>query len=274
MRTATFLTGAAMAFSAVLVAVSFNLMLVPHELLSGGISGVALIVGYATGWQIGTLYLILNLPILVWGWRLLGRRFVAWSVCNVAVASAAMAVIPVYPLLEDLLAGAIAGGVLLGLGSGIALRAGGSTGGLDIVASIITRRHDLPIGMILFLLNGAIVASQGVLNARWDMAFYSMLSIFASGKVIDAVHVRQVKVTVFIITNQTRLLLDQLLLRPRGVSVIPAKGGFSGREKDMLMTVTTRYELAELQRLIRRCDPGAFVNIVETAAVMGEFRRV
>jgi uncharacterized membrane-anchored protein YitT (DUF2179 family) len=262
-----------MTLASLLIAIGFNHLLVPLELLSGGVSGISMIIGYATGWRISLLYLALNVPILLWGWFILGRRFVAWSIYSVAAATFFMQTIPVTPLVDDPLLGAVFGGVLFGLGSGLALRYGGSSGGFDIVASIATRHRDLPVGMLLFLLNGLVIIALSLMKAQWSAAFYSMISMFAAGKVVDSVHIRHVKVTVFIITANSGLLLEELLKRPRGVTIITTKGAYSGKERDMLMTVTTRYELAELRRMIRKTDAKAFVNIVETAAVIGEFRR-
>ncbi|MNV15055.1 hypothetical protein D3C71_1057560 [compost metagenome] len=100
-----------------------------------------------------------------------------------------------------------------------------------------------------------------------------MVSIYLSGKVVDYIHISHVKVTLFIITNQTDAMLEKLLGLPRGVTLIKTEGAFSHKEKDMLMTVTTKYELAELREIIKATDPTAFVNIVETVGVMGSFRR-
>jgi len=263
----------AMTIAALLIASGFNLMLVPHRLLSGGVSGIAQMVGYAAGLNISVLYFALNFPILVWGWFSLGRHFVAWSVYSVTAATLAMQFIPVRAIALDPLLGAVFGGVLFGCGTGLALRFGGSSGGFDIVASIVTRKRDIPIGVLLLALNGAVIATLGLTTSDWDVAMYSMLSIFVAGKLIDVIHIRQVKVTVFIITSESEKLLEKLLKLPRGVTVIKTRGAFSRSDNDMLMTVTTRYELAALRKMIRKLDKHAFVNIVETVGVMGQFRR-
>jgi len=269
------LTGlaAAMLAGSLLVAVGFNQFLIPLALLSGGISGVSMIIGYATGANIGWLYFALNLPVLIWGWHKLGRQFIAWSIFSVLAATVLLQVVPVRPLVTDLLLGSLFGGLLVGIGSGIALRLGGSSGGFDIIASLITRNRDVPVGTLIFLLNGLVVLSLGLLSGDWRLALYSMLSIYAAGKMVDWLHISHLKVTVFIVTSRTQELKTRLLQRPRGVTVIRTRGAYSDAEKDMLMTVTTRYELAELRRLITELDPGAFVNIVETVGVMGEFRK-
>ncbi|MFS0722919.1 YitT family protein [Paenibacillus sp. 1P07SE] len=269
-KTATVLS---MLAGSLLVAFGFNMLLIPLGLLSGGLSGVAMIIGYATGGDIGWLYFALNLPVLVWGWLRLGRPFIFWSMFSVVSATVLLKILPVQPIAPDLLLGALFGGILVGAGSGIALRMGGSSGGFDIIASIITRKRDVPVGSLIFLLNGIVVLALGLLSGDWLPALYSMLSMFAAGKMVDWLHISHLKVTVFIVTNRTKELTGRLLQRPRGVTIIRTRGAYSDAERDMLMTVTTRYELSELRRLISELDPGAFVNIVETAGVMGEFRK-
>lgn len=262
----------AVLFGAALVAAGINLFLVPHRLLSGGIAGVAMIIGYFADLNIGLLYLLLNIPIMAWGWAVIGRRFIVLSIVNVLVTSWLMQLIPAERHIHEPLLGAVFGGVIVGIGTGIALRAGGSTGGIDVIGSILTRDRDFPLGMTLFLLNGIVIAALGYPD-NWDAALYSMLSIYIAGKMVDLIHIRHVKVTAFIITDNKEALLEKLLKRPRGVTVIPTTGAFTGVEKDMLMTVITRYELDELRKMVRRTDPGAFVNIVETVGILGEFRR-
>ncbi|MFC3345429.1 YitT family protein [Paenibacillus abyssi] len=257
---------------ALFVAFGFNMLLIPHGLLSGGVSGISMMIGYLTGGNIGWLYFAVNLPILIWGLFSLGRRFVIWSIVSVVAATFWMQVIPVKPIVDDPLLGAVFGGVIVGFGSGIALRQGGSSGGFDIIASIVTRKRDIPVGIVIFILNAVVIFVLGLLIQDWDAALYSMLSIFAAGKVVDIIHIRHVKVTAFIITGETDRMIKKLLERPRGVTIIRTRGAFSAAEKDMLMTVTTRYELAELRKTIKRLDPGAFVNIVETVGVIGDFR--
>lgn len=258
---------------AALIAGGFNLFLIPHQLLSGGLSGVAMIVGYITPINIGLLYLLFNLPVMIWGFLVLGRRFITISVVCVAFTSWFMQLIPEYSVTQDPLIAAIFGGVVTAIGSGITLRIGGSGGGLDIVGSILTRKSDFPLGMLMFGLNGFVIIALAYVQGEWTAALRSMLCIYISGKVVDTIHIRHVKVTLFIITKNKDALLEKMLRLPRGVTLIKSEGAFSHHENDLLMTVTTRYELAELKKIIRETDPKAFVNIVETVGVLGQFRR-
>ncbi|MEW9698507.1 YitT family protein [Paenibacillus sp. SI8] len=259
---------------ALLVAVGFNMFLIPHQLLSGGVSGIAMIIGYFTNWDISFLYLIFNLPLLFWGLVKLGRRFIIVSVLSVILTVWMMQVIPTSYVAQAPILGAVFGGVLIGIGSGITLRIGGSSGGFDIVGSILTRHYDFPLGTVLSSLNGVVIIALAYYKQNWDLALYSMLAIYISGKVVDTIHIRHVKVTAFIVTKQKDELLDRLLLLPRGVTLVKTEGAYTKQQHDMLMTVTTRYELAELKRIIKELDPKAFVNIVETVGVVGEFRKL
>lgn len=262
-----------MVLGGAIVAVGFNLLLIPVKLLSSGVSGIAMIVGYVSGWNIAWLYFVLNVPILYWGYRVLGRRFVALSVVSVLSTSLFLQLIPVRQWTDDRLLAAVFGGLLVGLGTAGSLRFGGSSGGVDIVASIISRYRDVAIGFLIIALNTGIVAALGYMKQDWNAALYSMLSIYLTGKVIDVVHTPHRKVTAFIVTNRTQEIASRLLTMPRGVTIMKTRGAFTSEERDLLMTVTTRFEIAELRKIVRSADPKAFVNIVQTVDVIGEFRR-
>ncbi|WP_405079739.1 YitT family protein [Paenibacillus chitinolyticus] len=258
---------------AALVAFGFNMFLIPHELLSGGVSGIAMVIGYLTNMNISILYFVLNLPLIIWGLVIIGRRFIIISIGSVIATTWFMQIIPVRELVQEPILGAVFGGVLVGIGAGITMRAGGSTGGFDIVGSILTRKRDFPLGQMLFALNGGVIFMLGYFKNNWDLALFSMLSIYIAGKVIDTIHIRHIKVTAFIVTKQREALLEKLLVIPRGVTVIRTEGAYTNQEQSLLMTVTTRYELVGLQKIIKETDPKAFVNVVETVGVLGEFRR-
>jgi uncharacterized membrane-anchored protein YitT (DUF2179 family) len=262
-----------MIISAAVVACGFQLLLIPEKLLSSGTSGVAMVIGYVSGWSISWLYFALNIPILLWGYRILGKRFILLSTVTVLSTAFFLQVIPKIELTNDRLLAAVFGGVLVGIGSAVSLRYGGSSGGFDIIASIISRYRDLPIGILTVLLNTLVVAALGFLQDDWNAALYSMLSIYLTGRLIDAVYTPHHKITLFIVTNNTQELASRLLKLPRGVTILKTRGAFTSEERDMLMTVTTRYELAELRKMIAEVDSKAFVNIVQTIDVIGEFRR-
>lgn len=263
-----------MLLSSALVACGFKWLLIPVELLSSGVSGVAMIIGYVSGWNIGWLYFALNVPILLWGYRVLGKRFVMLSTISVVSTSIFLQLVPAVEIAsDDRLLASVFGGVLVGFGSALSLRYGGSTGGFDIIASIVSRYRDVPIGLLVVGLNTLVVAALGFLKDDWNAALYSMLSIYLTGKLIDAVHTPHRKITAFIVSSHSQRIAERLMSIPRGVTIIRTRGAYTSEERDMLMTVATRYELAELRKIVLEIDKKAFVNIVQTIDVIGEFRR-
>ncbi|NOU97948.1 DUF2179 domain-containing protein [Paenibacillus sp. LMG 31456] len=259
--------------SSALIAVAFNLFLVPQQLLSGGLSGISMIVSYFTGWSISLVFLLSNLPVVLFGLIRIGRKFIVLSVVSVIMTSWFLRLIPTFVVAQDNMLAAVTGGVLIGIASGMSMRAGGSTGGFDIIGSILTQKRDFPLGTTLFILNGVVIVALGYFKTDWDLALNSMLSIFITGKIIDTIHTRHLKVTVYIITQSKDALLERLMLLQRGVTILTTEGAYTKKEQHMLMTVTTRYDLVSLQNMIKSTDPDAFVNIVETVAIMGQFRR-
>jgi uncharacterized membrane-anchored protein YitT (DUF2179 family) len=175
-----------MIISAAAVGFGFQLLLIPEKLLSSWLSGVAMVIGYISGWNIGWLYFALNVPILLWGYRILGKRFIGLSMVTVLSTVFFLQVIPLIELTDNRLLASVFGGVLVGLGTSVTLRYGGSSGGFDIIASIISRYRDLPIGILMVLLNTFVVAALVFLQNDWNAALYSMLSIYLTGRIIDA----------------------------------------------------------------------------------------
>jgi uncharacterized membrane-anchored protein YitT (DUF2179 family) len=129
------------------------------------------------------------------------------------------------------------------------------------------------MGNIMFLMDGLVILSLGFFKS-WDSALYAMLCIFVKSRVVDMIHIRHVKLTCFIVTKEREKMLNRLTQLPHGITVVNAEGGYSHEGNTMLMTVTTRYELADLRRTILEADPSSFVNVVETVEIQGRFRRL
>lgn len=261
-------------FSAFLVASGMQLFLIPHQLLSGGVAGVASIIGYLTDPKyISIIYFVINLPVLIWGFIAVGKRYIFLSMLSVVATTWFMTIIPAVQLTKDPILASIFGGVIIAGGVGFSLRAGGSSGGFDILGSIITRKRDIPIGNVLFVMDGLVILSLGFFKS-WDSALYAMLCIFVKSRVVDMIHIRHVKLTCFIVTKERDKMLDRLRQLPHGITVVNAEGGYSHEGNTMLMTVTTRYELAELRKTILEVDPSSFVNVLETVEILGRFKRL
>jgi uncharacterized membrane-anchored protein YitT (DUF2179 family) len=259
---------------AIISAVGINIFLIPHKMLSGGISGISMIVGYFTPLNISLVYFALNLPLLICGWFLIGRRFVIYSAVSVIVTTLFLSAVPIIVVTNDPLLSALYAGILFGVGSGISFKAGGSGGGFDVLGAIISKFRDLPIGSIIICLNAIVIMSAGYITGNWNIALASAVCVYVAGKVLNFIHTEHEKVTAYIITDHIEEMTQALFqLHRRGITRIESVGAYSGEDKNMLMTVITRYELVEVKDAIRRVDPNAFVNITQTLEVIGNFRK-
>ncbi|MEB1806195.1 MAG: YitT family protein [Bacillaceae bacterium] len=258
---------------AVLIAVALNVFLIPANVFASGFTGVAQLIATVVPLSTGILLLLLNIPVAVLGWIKIGKAFTLYSFINVVLTTFFLEIIPIIEISSDLLLNAVFGGVIIALGAGVTLKVGASSGGLDIIALILSRKSDRPVGIYFFVLNALIVITSGLLF-DWERALYTLVTLYVSSRVIDAIYTRHVKLTAFIITKNADKLKDAIHTQiTRGITRLPAKGGYSQEEKEMLMIVITRYEMYELKKVIQEVDPSAFTNIVETAGIFGLFRK-
>ncbi len=263
---------------AILNAFALNFFLIPAHVLSSGFTGVSQLLSsllqHELGLSVGTgiVLFILNIPITILGWMKVGKRFTLYSLLSVATLSIVLVFLPVHALTNNPLLNAVFGGVVSAIGVGLTLKYGASTGGMDIIAMVLSRMKDRPIGSYFLVLNGLIVLSAGAYFG-WEKALYTLVTIYASSRVIDAIHTRHQKLTAMVVTAEgramTKAIHDKMV---RGITRLPAKGAYSDKEREMLMIVVTRYELYTLEQIIKYVDPEAFTNVVETAGIFGFFR--
>lgn len=257
----------------VLLGFAFNMFLLPHEILSGGVTGIAMIFSLMLPVNAGIWLFVLNIPILILGWMKLGKMFIINSIYSVAVTSISMLYIPVMKVTEDVLLSSVFGGVLVGIGVGFIIRSYGSTGGFDVIGLLLTMKRDIPLGFMVFGLNSLVVFVSGFIFT-WELAMYTMASIYITGLVVDRIHTRHIKLNMQVVTSKGDEVKKQLLENLyRGITVTEGEGAYSGNKVKILHSVITRYELAYVRPLIKEVDPDAFVSISETMEVMGNFRR-
>ncbi|WP_091660980.1 YitT family protein [Alteribacillus iranensis] len=258
---------------AIIMAVGLNLFLIPANVFASGATGIAQILAALLPLSTGVFLFLLNLPIAILGWVKVGKLFTFYSFLHVALTTFFLELIPVVELSQDILLNGVFGGVITAVGAASALKWGASAGGLDIIALVLARMSDRPVGVYFFGLNGAIVLAAGVLF-NWESALYTLVTLYVSSRVIDTIHTRHVKVTAFIVTKRPDELREAIHKHiTRGITRIPAKGGFDATEKEVLMIVITRYELYALEQVINEIDENAFTNIVNTAGIYGLFRK-
>jgi uncharacterized membrane-anchored protein YitT (DUF2179 family) len=264
---------------AILNAIAMNFFLIPADVYASGFTGIAQLVSrIATEYtsftiSTGILLLLLNIPVTILGWKVIGKSFTLYSFISVLLMSFFLEFLPVIHVSKDLLLNAVFGGVIAAVGVGLTLKWGASTGGLDIIAMILSRKKDKPVGTYFFIMNAIIIVTAGYLFG-WEKALYTLVTLYTSTRVIDAIHTRHAKLTAMIISKKAdelkRAIQSKLV---RGITSVPAKGAFTNEEKEMLIIVITRYELYDLERIIKDTDPNAFTNIIQTAGIFGFFRK-
>ncbi|MFO7171367.1 MAG: YitT family protein [Bacillota bacterium] len=261
----------AMPLSAMIAAVAFRTLLVPNEMIAGGIFGIGLLLSRLTGLPAGALILLLNVPVFALGLREFGTKFIVLTALFLVAFSALMDLVHLPVLTDDRLLAAIFGGVLSGIGYGMALRAGGSSGGLDVIGKALHKRLGIDVGEALMVLNGLIIGAAGLVFGP-EAAMYTLISMFASSRTLDALLTARAKRTALIVTDRPEEVAERILRDlHRGVTFLEGEGAFTHARKRILLCVVTRYEVARLKELVLGVDPQAFMTISETAEVVGRF---
>jgi len=255
----------------VLCAVAVNGILVPLQFLSGGFTGVALIIHYLVPFlPLGTLYFLLNVPLFLLGWKFVGPRFFFYSIAGMLIYSVAVQFIKVSFPLDDKLLSALLAGIISGVGSGIILRSRGSAGGTDILSVILLKFFSFRLGNTALGFN-IIILGTAVMLFPLEKTLYTLIYIYVSTHILNLVvtGLSQRKAVLIISSQWERISRDIMDRIGRGVTISTAKGGHSGKEMEVLYAVITFRELPHLKRIIREADPNAFVVVTDTLEVMG-----
>ena len=260
----------------VIMAVAFNVFLIPNRIAAGGISGLGIILLYLFNIPVGVTIFAANIPLLILSWRIIGARFVINSLIGAAALSLSIELLAFLPpLTTDLLLASIYGGILVGIGVGIVFRAQGSSGGTALAARIINHYFGLTIGQSFLIVDFLIIALALVfLDA--EVALYALLALFVSSKVTDLVQEGlSFSKAALIISDNTREIAARVLTElERGATEIPAQGAFTGEERRTLLVVLSQQEVSRLKAIVQSTDPKAFVVISNVSEVLGEGFRV
>lgn len=254
----------------VLSSLALNLFWVPGNIYANGITGLSQLIStflfryHDRTISISFLVLLFNLPLLLLAWKKIDRQFTIFTIFAVFITSFIMKLIPVITLTTDPVICSIFGGVLHGVSVGITLRSDFSTGGLDIIGIIVRRMTGKSIGTVFIIFNVCIELLAGLLFG-WQYAFYSALSVFISGRVVDYVNTKQQKVQVMIVTKNPTDVINQLQLNlRRGITIVnDVEGGFDHERRKLLILVVAKRELKQVNALISLSDASAFISIAQ-----------
>jgi uncharacterized membrane-anchored protein YitT (DUF2179 family) len=262
-------------FGALLQALAMDLFLVPGQLAAGGVSGVAQIISRYSGWPIGVMVVVANIPLFFLGWRGLGgRRFMLRTVVAVIVYAVLLDSLRRYlpaGLTTDPVLNSLYGGVIGGVGVGLVFRGQGTSGGTDILARLLGQWRGIPLSQS-YLITDALVVLLAGLTFSWTLALYALVSLYVSGLAAElAAEGSAVVRTATIISAKPEAVAAQIMKDlQRGVTTWPGVGMYSGQPRQILFCAVSRAEVGQLKGIIREIDPAAFVVIGQAHEALGE----
>lgn len=268
------------AAASVLYAFSVRMFTAPNHIAPGGVTGLSTVINYLSGWPIGMVSLLFNIPIFVWailqiGYKLVGKTIVATVFVAVAIDSFA---IPPYH--GNQILAAIFGGFLEGTGLSLVFMRGATTGGTDLIARLLNRKvRFVSMGKLMLCVDFVVVVISAVIYKSMESALYALIDIFVSTKMIDTIlygtDVGTGKV-MFIISEKNEQIAQKILDNvERGVTFLDSKGAYTGRKGEVLLCAARRYEVVKIKDIVRSIDRNAFLIVGDAGEITGEgFREV
>lgn len=257
---------------ALIFSVGLNGLVIANGLVEGGLTGISVIIHYFSGWPVGALYLVLNVPLLILGYSSLGGRFTLRTLMGAGLVTVALTLTHrlAFPM-SDLLLASLYGGVVNGVGLGLMFRAGGSSGGLDVLAQHLRHHRGITVAET-YLVADAIVLAGAALLLGANTALYALIVTFLGGRVADMIQEGPNRAkAALIITERAEALTGYITqIMERSATLFDVRGAFTGRERPLVMTVLSRRELARLKQKVRELDPTAFMVVADATEVVGE----
>jgi len=255
-------------------AIALELFLIPNSVLDGGLTGISLMIQYKTGWPLGLIVSVFNLPFIFLGMKQVGKRFALAYTYALAVFTLFTQLFHhVAPITENELLSVAFGGFLLGAGVGLVLRGGACIDGTELVALMISRKSAASTGVVILIFNLIIFTVASFLFGV-DRALLSLLTYYIASRIIDKVEEGlDTAKQVIIITDDAEPIADAIYKRlGRTVTISSARGLVSGK-KEMLYVVITRLELPELREIVEASDESAFITISDVNEIIGKHVR-
>ncbi|MBP1933417.1 YitT family protein [Ammoniphilus resinae] len=262
----------AIIFGSAIMGFGVNYFNIANHLAEGGVTGITILLKYILGWDPGLTNLIINIPLLFLGWKVLGRNALFYTILGTLSLSFFLSLFGHYRLpLEDSLLASLYAGVCLGVGLGIVFRFGGTTGGTDIIARILNKYKGWSIGRTMFL-SDVIVITISLFYLDLTGAMYTLVAVFIGSRVIDFVQegAYAAKAVMIISDSSEKIAAKIMTEMERGATLLNARGGYTGSEKNVLYCVVSRNEIVRLKMLVHNVDPYAFIIVNDVHEVLGE----
>jgi len=267
-------------FGIILMACGFHFFLIPLHLVAGGVTGLGIVLQYVFDVPIAIFVLIMNFFLLILGLVVLGKKIFIKSIYGSILFPVVLFLlerfVPLMDFNEDLIIGTVFGGALVGIGFGLMLKYGGTSGGTDIPVKILNQKFDVPISTSLYLFDGLVVSIGIIAFFQVDglvTGLYALIAIAISGKLADTVVIGgNTKKAMQIITEFPDEIKEAIYNTvSRGVTVMNIKGGYTNQDKTMLVTVITKQEYYVIRNIIARIDAAAFVYVTPASEIHGDF---
>lgn len=255
-----------------LTAAAIDIFLIPNRLAAGGVSGFSTVLHYTIGVPVGLTMLFFNIILLITGTKIFGRAYGFKTIYGaVGVSILVDALYPFLPKITgDPMLSAVYGGIVSGIGMGIVFRYGGNTGGTDIIAQIVQKFTNIPVGKAFLFIDGTVMLTAA-LAFGLKLALYGMLSVFVMGWIIDLVQegISSEKI-VYIISEENEKIAEDILSKlDRGATYLSGKGAYTGKTRDVVFVVIERKQVEALLDIVRSHDQTAFVIIHDAKEVIG-----
>lgn len=259
-----------------IMAMGYSLFLIPHHFVPGGVSGLAIMVNYFTRLPVGTLIMVLNIPVFVFGIKIMGRKYGLRSLLGMVISSLLIdffyEVLKLKSATDNAVLAAIYGGFMLGIGLGLVFRGRASTGGSDIIGQILNKYTGVSIGIGIMLVDFFIISASGLAYKNLEAPLYGYIVLVISTKVIDMILEGWNYTKLVIITSTRTAEIQDFILTTldRSGTALKSRSLYLSREGETIITVIHRKQLSELREFIKSLDPDAFVIINDTYAVLGK----
>jgi len=255
-------------------AAAINMFAIPNQIALSGVSGLSIVANHLFGLPVGAMIFALNLPLIVLAWIFLGRKFVLKTLWVISVMSVAVDLLtPYLPVYQgDRLLAAVFCGILSGIGLSLVLVRGATTGGTDIVGSLVRKRWPhVSMGRVILIADMLIVVVSAAAFRSVESGMYAVVVILLSTRVVDyALYGMDNGSLLLIVTEKAEEMTRELTASsPRGVTLLPAKGGYTGEDKGMLVMAVRRNEVARINKIVRRVDDKTFTIIAEAGEILG-----
>lgn len=268
---------------AFLYAAGINLFIVPAALYTGGVMGICQVIRTLLAEFLhlqfnafdiaGVICYLINIPIFIVAFTKIGRKFLTKTVISVTAMTLFLSLVPVIPVVEDVMAACVVGGIISGAGSGIMLRMGSSGGGMDIVGVLLTRwKQDFSVGKVGLLVNLALYGTCAFLFDL-DIVVYSVIYAAVYSVAMDKVHTQNINVEVHVITKADTTALEKEVFQElgRGVTKWSTLGAYTYDRSHILYILLSKYEVGRLKTIVHKYDPKAFIVVNEGVSVIGHY---